>query len=439
MVYLFHQIHHIGYLRDTNDNEHLVIDEEASKVIKRIYKEYLDGVNCHKIAKGLNDDLIPTRIEHMKKVGVNIGKSKKTRIIKYKIENGDTLKSISERYKVFPIEIMELNNILEHIGDNEKEKLIEEQKLIEGHILDIPKKIIWDDGMIREILRNEMYTGYLALGKTVNKSYKDRTKIRLPKEEWIRVPNCHEPIIEREIWEQVKEKLLQNTYNNRSNPKNLFAKKLYCSCCGRGMQRSRTINKEKDDYYISCKTVNKVGKFCDNRKNIRKSELEEIILAKINEQLDKYYNKEQVENKYNEILYSDINKQIEKLKLQFNNIEYSISEKTNRLNLLYEDRMNGVLSLDEFKILKGNIDNEMTKLNNDRITLNTQINELEKSKCQENFERNELFEKYRHIDKLTPEILNEFVEKIYMGTYNKVTNSRDIKIIWNVDKKEEIV
>lgn len=209
MVYLFLQTLHIGYLRDTKDKEHLIIDEEASVIIRRIYKEYLEGVNCHKIAEKLNDDLIPTRIEHMKKVGVNIGKSKKPRIIQYKIENGDTLKSISKRYRVFPIEIMKLNNIIEYIDidKDEKEKAIEEQQLIEGHILKVPKRIIWDDGMIREILRNEMYTGYIALGKTENKSYKDRTKIRLPKEQWIRVPNCHEPIIDREVWLQVKEKL----------------------------------------------------------------------------------------------------------------------------------------------------------------------------------------------------------------------------------------
>lgn len=55
------------------------------------------------------------------------------------------------------------------------------------------------------------------------------------------------------------------------------------------------------------------------------------------------------------------------------------------------------------------------------------------------FEQNELFEKYRRIEALTPEILNEFVEKIYLGKYNEASNSREIKIIWNIDKKEKIV
>lgn len=56
------------------------------------------------------------------------------------------------------------------------------------------------------------------------------------------------------------------------------------------------INLE-DDYYLSCRTVNKVGNFCDNRRNIRKSELESIVVSKINEQLEKYYDKQ---NKWSE-------------------------------------------------------------------------------------------------------------------------------------------
>ena len=152
--------------------------------------------------------------------------------------------------------------------------------------------------------------------------------------------------------------------------------------------------------------------------------------------MSKYYDKQNIEDKYNELLYSDINKKVEKLKLQFNNLEYSLSEKTNRLNLLYEDRMNNIISLEEFKILKNN---EIIKLNSERNIVNSQIEELEKQMSNNKTEKNDLFEKYKQIDTLTPEILNEFIDKIYMGTYNEVTNTRNIKIIWNIDKKEEIV
>lgn len=125
--------------------------------------------------------------------------------------------------------------------------------------------------------------------------------------------------------------------------------------------------------------------------------------------------------------------------MQYNNLEYTLTEKTNRLSILYEDRVNGTLTLEEFKTLKQNIDNEILKYSNERNNIDLQIKELEEQRLKNDFEQNELFEKYRRIEALTPEILNEFVEKIYLGKYNEASNSREIKIIWNIDKKEEIV
>ena len=101
--------------------------------------------------------------------------------------------------------------------------------------------------------------------------------------------------------------------------------------------------------------------------------------------------------------------------------------------------VNGTLTLEEFKTLKQNIDNEILKYSNERNNIDLQIKELEEQRLKNDFEQNELFEKYRRIEALTPEILNEFVEKIYLGKYNEASNSREMKIIWNIDKKEEIV
>ena len=43
-----------------------------------------------------------------------------------------------------------------------------------------------------------------------------------------------------------------------------------------------------------------------------------------------------------------------------------------------------------------------------------------------------IFEKYRHIDKLTKEIVDEFVDVIKIGKINKETKSRDIDIHLNI-------
>lgn len=51
-----------GYKKDPNDHNHLVIDEYAAKVVRKIYKLYLSGYGKAKIGSILSSEgiLIPT-------------------------------------------------------------------------------------------------------------------------------------------------------------------------------------------------------------------------------------------------------------------------------------------------------------------------------------------------------------------------------------------
>ena len=42
-----------------------------------------------------------------------------------------------------------------------------------------------------------------------------------------------------------------------------------------------------------------------------------------------------------------------------------------------------------------------------------------------------IFNKYKKINKLNRIIIDEFIDKIYIGKINNETNTRDIKIKWN--------
>lgn len=50
--------HFLGYTKDTDGN--LIIDPEQAEVVKRIYREYLEGYSMDRIAKGLEADGILT-------------------------------------------------------------------------------------------------------------------------------------------------------------------------------------------------------------------------------------------------------------------------------------------------------------------------------------------------------------------------------------------
>ena len=45
----------------------------------------------------------------------------------------------------------------------------------------------------------------------------------------------------------------------------------------------------------------------------------------------------------------------------------------------------------------------------------------------------ELISKYQHLKKLNKIIIDEFIDKIYIGKFDKENNTRDIKIKWNFE------
>ena len=49
-----------GYVKSPEDNHKLDVDDFASQIVKRIFKEFLSGKSMYKIAEGLNRDGIDT-------------------------------------------------------------------------------------------------------------------------------------------------------------------------------------------------------------------------------------------------------------------------------------------------------------------------------------------------------------------------------------------
>ena len=430
-----------GYIKNPKDKYQLIIDKEASIIVKRIFEYHMNGWGCSKIAKELNKDRVPTTWEHMKEIGLKISNRNPAKIVRYQTETNETLQIIADKFYLNPKDIIEYNNVLDDFFI-ENDKKIEERVLKEGIIISIKTRPVWNENSVRNILKNEAYTGYLVLGKYQNKSYKDKTRIRVPEEQWIRVPNCYEPIIDRKTWLIVNNKIDANKekYNSRSKPQSdgtipLFSKKVYCECCKSSFSVSTRIKDEKDNYYMRCRGSKKdKGRYaiCDNTKTLKKSELENIVLEEINKQIKKYYDLSKVEkNYYDKKINNELNEEISVLEKERNNASNEINKKTNLINLLYEDRANGIISIDEFIILK-NSNSRYIELAKERIAkIEEKIFELKKKRDIE-IKSKELFSKYKKIKKLDRTIINEFVEKIYIGKYDKETDERNIKIFWNI-------
>ena len=96
---------------------------------------------------------------------------------------------------------------------------------------------------------------------------------------------------------------------------------------------------------------------------------------------------------------------------------------------MYEDLKTGIIDYDEYKLFKENFKIEKSNLSQRLEVINKQLDEYDQA--EDNFEEvGKLYEKYTSIKEVTREILNEFVERIYIGDYNKETDNRDITIKW---------
>lgn len=97
--------------------------------------------------------------------------------------------------------------------------------------------------------------------------------------------------------------------------------------------------------------------------------------------------------------------------------------------MLYDDKVEGIISPTEFVMIKNKYQNDTNNFNLRIESINNEMNEIrEKQNCVIN--ENSVLEKYTHLKKLSRLIIDEFISKIFVGKKDE-NNNRPIKIIWN--------
>lgn len=65
-------------------------------------------------------------------------------------------------------------------------------------------------------------------------------------------------------------------------------------------------------------------------------------------------------------------------------------------------------------------------------TIENEINNLNTIK-ENKKQANDILKKYKHIERLNKIIVDEFIDKVYIGNCNKENKTRDIEIEWNFE------
>ena len=162
-----------GYKKDKNDKTKWLIDEPSAEVVKEIFNLFIQGHGTCEIARILRKRKILTPSEYSASITTN---------------------SNNQEYQYK-----------------------------------------WCGTTVAGILDRQEYIGDTVNFKCTTRSYKDKTKIRLPKEDRKVFKNTHEPIIDEYTWNIVKQLRNNRKKPTRSGKKSIFSGLLFCNDCGKKM------------------------------------------------------------------------------------------------------------------------------------------------------------------------------------------------------------
>ena len=173
----------------------------------------------------------------------------------------------------------------------------------------------------------------------------------------------HEPIITKDLFDQVKDKMTQGSIPYHNKHFKELRGKVFCGNC----KRTVTWERQKGHWYGACKQCK--AKLAKNKQYIRQEDVEDNLMAHIitvapkNERIMTILSKALKESHSEESAYHDT---------QMKNINNGLERIQQRKKTMYDDRLDGRISvesydekLDEFNLEEESLINSLGKLKSD--------------------------------------------------------------------------
>ena len=287
---------------------------------------------------------------------------------------------------------------------------------------------LWPQSTVRFILSNEVYTGTVVQGKRKKISFKSKKFVDVPEEDWIRVPNMHEAIVSKEDFERAK-KILEATKGSRIVENDyLFKGLLQCFDC-KGYIGIRSADKN-GNIYGRCQHYARYSKFdvCSPH-NFNYQVFEESMIVVLREICKEYSDKKKLEeiakkSKSKEDKESDLRNKLKTYKTQ-------IEKETRKLDLLYEDRLEGIITVDSYiekaNKIKKEVEDYTKRIKETEQELNGENVQEDKEKKLDN-----LVDEFLNMEKPNKEIIRAFIEKI------EIHSDKQVDIYFNFKPLQEL-
>lgn len=353
-----------GYQKDPHNKNHLIIDPEPAEVVRQIFRWALEGHGKQNIAFMLNSRGIinPAR---------------------YKLERGWSCNRPARN----------------DFG-------------------------LWNKTTVWRILHNEMYTGVMVQGKSKKVSYKSKTTVSLPREQWFRVEGTHEAVIDPETFRAVQKLMDLRTREDGTGAIHPLAGLVKCMDCGSTMSKTSNGKKgAKRVCYLRCKLYADSGeeKLC-TRHSIRLDRLIDLVLERLRRYIQTYYTLEELE------LPAPRDTQRAALRQEQRSLTAQLEKRSAALKNLYLDKVSGVLSEGQFVELNRDFLAEKSRLERRLSQIDGELAEQEQP--QEQVDRMEKARELLRLDTLPRPLAVMLIEKIEIGEHDPDTGGQAVTIHW---------
>ena len=352
-----------GYQKDPNKKGHLIIDEEAAAVVREVFTLFAHGYGKMAIAKMLNERGIPNPTEYKRLKGLRYQQPK------------------------------------------------------------MKTATLWKYFSVADMLTNEIYIGNMVQGKYGSVSYKSKQNKPRPKSEWYIVEGTHEPIIDRDLWNQVQSMIAQRAKPFITGEIGIFAKKVRCMNCGYTMRSSKNHGK----HYLQCSSRHVAKDACIGS-FISIDRLEEAVLHELHQLSEQYLDRDELEAR---VEFQDrLEGKVKNLQTQSAEIQKKIAECVKGISSIYLDKVKGLLSENEFMELKEQLNREKEQYASRVADLEREI-ELTTLKMKTVRTRKQIIDEYVDTKHLTRPMVEQLIDYIEVGKREKGTSVIPIKIHWN--------
>ena len=365
-----------GYIKDPEDKNKWIVDEEAAEVVRRVFRLTLEGYGPFQICKILEADKVDIPAYHQQKLGMGLWK----------------------------------NRELKH-----------------------PYR--WTGSCIAQILARKEYLGHTVNFKT-QKHFKDKKSHYVAQKYWQIFENTQEPIIDEETYGNAQKcRMGIKRYPNGWGEPHPLDGKMICHDCGGIMYCHRVSNGKKVAQYV-CAAYGRqpVGTYCSSGHRINACKVIEIVRhtlkylkATIDENTEEFI--EHITQTEADNRNAEAKKKQDNLKL----CRRRVDELERLICKIYEDNALGKMPESRYETL-------VTQYSREQGELNDEIDKIEEfmSEVEENRKSGrrfvDLMSRYNSFDDITPFMVNEFIDRIEVYERDRkgsVQSAQKIDIYFN--------